>query len=492
MSNRGGDAGPVNSASPYIAFGFNFPQPVAHYNAPYFDRTDPEDRDNEQLAANMSFFLTSQSFGTHDLKVGVEDFTDINTGGNSQSPTNQVMLADFVQDAAGVPLLDAQGRFIPFWGGFFDGFLTIRNEWLPARGSILEVETRSYYVNDRWSLDDHWSFNLGGRFEDADSTATGDIEAIDMSRFVPRLGASFDVKGDGRFIFDATYAEYSGTNTINNASRNSNVGNPSILQWVYVGPTGQGVDFAPAFDLQGNWLPIFARFPTQSVITNSLESPVNEEIAVSFGQRLGTKGFYKVTLVDRETSDIVEDFFLIENGQVDVPADDPVTTADVVVNANTDLARREYRGVQVQGDYRVNRNVRIAGNYTYQDKNDGNFVGEATNQPVISSDIGNYPELFPTNRHLSFGRLFSFQEHKLRVFPTYTLDVGRAGAIVFGALLNYDSGTPFNIFHNDRPGLTPAQGRSIRATPRPPPRRTCSSSHAAPGTSRAPSPPTWR
>ena len=73
---------------------------------------------------------------------------------------------------------------------------------------------------------------------------------------------------------------------------------------------------------------MFARFPTQSVITEGLESPANEEIAVSFGQRLGTKGFYKITLVDRETSDIVEDFFLFENGHVDVPVDEPVTTAD--------------------------------------------------------------------------------------------------------------------------------------------------------------------
>ena len=454
---RGGDAGPVPSASPFISFGFNFPQPVSQYNAPYFDRTDPEDRDNEQLAANLSFFLTSESAGSHDLKVGIEDFTDINTGGNSQSPTNQVMLVDFVQDATGAPVLDAQGRFVPFWGSFFDGFLTARNEWLPSRGSILEVETRSYYVNDRWNLNDHWSFNLGGRFEDADSTATGDLEAVDMSRFVPRLGASFDVNGDGRFVFDASYAEYSGTNTINNASENSNVGNPSILQWLYIGPTGEGIDFAPGFDFENNWVPIFARFPTESVITEGLESPANEEIAVSFGQRLGTSGFYKVTLVDRETTDIVEDFVLFENGQVDVPAADPVTTADVIVNANTNLARREYRGVQIQGDYRVGSNLRIAGNYTYQDKNHGNFEGEATNQPVLSSSIGDDPELFPNGRNISFGRLFSFQEHKVRVFPTYTLDVGRAGTLVFGALLNYDSGTPFSLVEFDATCCTPQQ-----------------------------------
>jgi hypothetical protein len=454
---RGGAAGPVPTASPFISFGLNFLQPVSQYNAPYFDATDPEDRDNEQLAASVSFFLTTAGGGTHDIKVGGEDFTDRNVGGNSQTPTNQVMLVDFVQDESGAPVLDAQGRFTPFFGSYLDGFLTLRNEWLPARGAILDVDTRSLFVNDRWQLNDHWSFNVGARWEDADSTATGDIEAVDMSRVVPRLGATYDLNGDGHFVFDLIYAQYSGTNTINNASENSNVGNPSLLQWVYLGPTGEGVDFAPGYDFENNWAPIFARFPTESVITAGLDSPISEEWALSFGQRLGTRGFYKITAVDRETSDIVEDFILFENGQVDVPAGEPITTADVIVNENSDVPRREYRALQLQADYRLGQNLRIAGNYTYQDKNDGNFVGEATNQPVLSSAIGDYPELFPTHRETSFGRLPAYQEHKVRVFPTYTLDIGRAGTLLFGALFNYDSGTAYSLVEFDHACCTTQQ-----------------------------------
>ena len=87
----------------------------AHYQAPYFDGTDPEDRDNEQLAGALSFFLDAPVAGTHDLKFGVEDFTSILRGGNSQSPTDFVMAADVAVDATGSVLLDASNRATPIW-----------------------------------------------------------------------------------------------------------------------------------------------------------------------------------------------------------------------------------------------------------------------------------------------------------------------------------------------------------------------------------------
>ena len=57
-------------------------QALAHYNAPFFDLVnDPEDRDNEQLAASLSYFLSTAANGSHDLKFGFEQFTNTNRGG---------------------------------------------------------------------------------------------------------------------------------------------------------------------------------------------------------------------------------------------------------------------------------------------------------------------------------------------------------------------------------------------------------------------------
>src|SRR6185295_10022334 len=54
-----------------------------HFNAPYFDATDPEDRNNEQYAGSLSYFLTRRGTGRHDLKAGFEHFKSLRNGGNS-------------------------------------------------------------------------------------------------------------------------------------------------------------------------------------------------------------------------------------------------------------------------------------------------------------------------------------------------------------------------------------------------------------------------
>ena len=48
-----------------------------HFNAPYFDATDPEDRNNRQFAGSLSHFLTSPVVGRHDMKVGFEHFKSL-------------------------------------------------------------------------------------------------------------------------------------------------------------------------------------------------------------------------------------------------------------------------------------------------------------------------------------------------------------------------------------------------------------------------------
>ena len=79
-------------------------QTFIHYNATYFDGTDPEDRNNQDVAGSLSYYLSAGKLGNHDLKVGFDVFKTIHTGGNSQSPTNYVFYADYKTDANGNPV----------------------------------------------------------------------------------------------------------------------------------------------------------------------------------------------------------------------------------------------------------------------------------------------------------------------------------------------------------------------------------------------------
>lgn len=429
--------------SPFVSFGFVRPVGVQHYNGTYFDATDPENRDNEQIAGSVSLFQSSERFGSHDVKIGGESFTSISVGGNSQSPTGLVFLFDYEINADGSPQFDANGRLIPVFE------FGVINQWIPARGSRLETQTDSLYVNDRWQLG-RWSFNLGARFEQVDSEATGDLVAVDTDRVVPRLGASFDLLGDGRFRADATYAQYAGGYNANIVSSNSNVNNPSLVQYLYVGPPGKGRDFDPGFDLN-NYVPVFARFPSANVFfENDLHSPVTEEITLGFGAQLGRKGYIEATYIDRDMDDLIESFITLDLGTTSIVDPLPIEVDNQELR-NTDIADRQYKAVQLQGRYQITSNWSLQGNYTYQIENEGNFEGEATNQPAIQSTIGSNPEFYSPERNFPFGRLAAFQRHKVRLWSNYRFELGRFGHLNVGGLVNYDSGTPYSLIDNSFP-----------------------------------------
>ena len=80
---------------------------LAEYNAPYFDATDPEQRNNRQWTGSLNYFLSTSKLGTHDLKLGGELFRSTEIGGNSQSATGYVFY--YVPYAAGAGRQADQG-----------------------------------------------------------------------------------------------------------------------------------------------------------------------------------------------------------------------------------------------------------------------------------------------------------------------------------------------------------------------------------------------
>src|SRR5205814_6618230 len=103
------------------------------------------------------------------------------------------------------------------------------------------------YVNDRWALN-RWSFNLGARFESVRSSSTDGLVGLDTTTLVPRLGASYDLTGDGKWRLDATYGHYAGKYTDSQFALNTKVANPDLIVLLYLGPEGAGRGFAPGFD----------------------------------------------------------------------------------------------------------------------------------------------------------------------------------------------------------------------------------------------------
>jgi outer membrane receptor protein involved in Fe transport len=437
---------PIATAGVTVPGGFN-------YNAPFFDATDPENRDNRQITTALSYFLSTPRLGKHDLKAGFENFRDTHTGGNSQSPTDYVFFTDYVLDANGAPVLDANRNVTASW----NPGQSLALNWIPQRGGRLDITTNSLYLNDKWTLNNHWAFNLGARYERVRSAATGGLVGVDTNTFVPRLAASFDPKGDGKFRLDATYAHYSGKYNTTLFGNNTSVSNPSLIYMVYVGPPGQGADFAPAYDFKNNYVIVAAQSPNNVKFLPNLSAPLIKEFTIGAGGSFGSNGYAKVIYTWRKYTNFVQDFITLQGGASDVVLNGvDLGLFDNRVFQNTNLPTRRYDGLQLQTGYRLTDRWNFTGNYTLQLKNDGNYEGENSNQPALTSSVGQYPEVFPANRSFPDGHLAIFQRHKVRAWTTYDLGLGRAGNVNIGVLWRYDSGLTDSLVGN-LVALTPIQ-----------------------------------
>jgi hypothetical protein len=428
--------------SPFISVGAMSPG-VLLYNAPYFDATDPEDRNNRQLTGSVSYFLSTPHLGSHDLKGGFEWFRSTNAGGNSQSSTGYVFDADYLTDVEGKPVLDSAGRMIPL---FVPGITQLEN-WLPARGARIDIKTTSLYLHDRVVAGKRWTFDAGVRYEKVRSDATGGIVGVDTDTWMPRLAATYDARGNGKLVLQTTYGHYSGKYSDGQFEGNSRVANPNELVYDYSGPAGQGRDFAPGFNLANYGAPVGGTFPTANVFfASGLHSPVTREFTASAGSQFNERLYGKVTYQWRSVSGFIEDFIDPTTGQTLVNQDGvDLGLFDNRVFRNSDVPQRDYQSVLLQGQYRVSDRLTLQGHWTVMLKDEGNFEGEATNQPALSSLLGNYPEVFSANRNFPIGRFDDFQRHKVRLWATYNMPLGQFGAVDLSGMFRFNSGLAYSL-----------------------------------------------
>jgi hypothetical protein len=435
--------------SPFLTIGRTGIPGGLQYNAAYFDRNDPEDRDSNQLTGSMSWFASDARWGTHDVKAGAERFVSIGRGGNSQSSTGYIFNTDYLT-AAGRPALDEQGRIIPLWLPNTSS----QAQTLPVRGAEIDIVTTSLYAQDRWTPMKRLTLELGVRYERVRSDATGGIVGVDTDTWVPRLGGTFDVEGNGKTTVSASYAHYAGRYAQNFFNKNTMVGNAGRVTRTYVGPAGQGLDFAPAFD-PANYVVTSGSFPTANVFfADDLSSPVTKEFTVSAGREIGGRGTARVSYVWRRTGDFIETFIdrptaegrttVVENGFA-------FGTFDNVYYRNSDAPTREYEGLQFDGTYRILPRWTVAGHWTVQLRNHGNYEGEAANNPGTGSTLGDYPEILVADRNFPEGRFDDFQRHKVRLWTIYSLDMGRFGSVDVAPVWRYNSLLTYSLVANGVP-----------------------------------------
>lgn len=420
-------------------------------NAPYFcGSCGDEIRNNELMTAKLTYFLGTSNLGTHNVVAGVERFSEIRAANNYQSPTN---LTVWIYDQPA--FLNEQG--VPIFT--FSEFDTLEYfpVVIPSIGS--DLTTDSLFINDKWDLNSNFSFNIGGRYDATEGTDQEGNAAADESSFSPRLGATYDILGNGRFKANASYSKYVGRLAETVAGTGSAAGDPWFIAFYYDGApiTGTsdqvvrqvvdwfnangGTDFA---NWQGTYNPYVSIGGVSARLAGSLAAPSVDEWSLGGGWQVSPTAYVRADYITREWNDYYGSFTNQSTGNVI----EPITgaTSDLTLVDNTDLLTREYQAVQVAANAQFFNRLNIGANYTWSELT-GNAEGEGTAGGPTSEGgwLLQYPEYNGFDRNRPEGFLSGDQTHKLRAWAAMDFALGPAGVLNVSVLQRFDSGTPFSV-----------------------------------------------
>jgi hypothetical protein len=432
-----------------------------YYTPTFCGVCEDQERNNENILAKASYFLTTEGTGTHDFVAGYDTFEDIRFAINHQTGSDfTVWSSDTIVQSANeiYPQFTGSSTWIGWWAVFN-----------PELAQPSSFKTNSFYVNDSWQLNENWAFNIGFRYDQNDGANSSGATVVDDSKVSPRLGVSWDIKGDGDMIVNASYGTYVAAIANSVADSTTTGGAIGLYLSSYGGPlvntdagcaaagtcTGTrdalGILFdwylanGGTTDIDGDLSNIPGLFYTSipgetSIIPDTLRSPAADEFAVGFNKRLGTKGSFRADLVYRVWDDFYSNRTTPDYQIVDTSAG-PVDLQWVGNYGNAEL-EREYFGIHTQARYRLTDRLTLAGVYTYSQLK-GNIVGENATSGPLTVSPNTWPEYKAYSQNLSTGYLPSDQRHRLRAWAVYDILDTQHHSLSVSWMENFWSGTPY-------------------------------------------------
>jgi hypothetical protein len=403
-----------------------------------------EERNNTELVAKGSYFLSTRGTGSHHMVFGVDSYNDHRSANNHQSGSDYRILgtSTIVRGTDIVPVFLPTSTII---------------QWNPIsqRSQGTDLRTHSVFFNDQWQYGGRFTFNLGVRWDRNQGEDAIGGKISDSSMWSPRLAVVFDPTGDGIWSASGSFARY--VTSLNTSIADvSPGGNSSTFQWPYLGPAVNPDPNAPLMTTPQAIATVFAWFnanggtsrPFSAVdipgvssrIGDTLDSPNANEWAVGLSRQIGTRGSVRADFIYRDYNDFYAGRVDSTTGRVTDPL---AGTFDLALLENTDIVDRNYKGVTFQATYRFGPRVDVGGTYTLS-KASGNFDGEDLNSGPKATDLLSFPEFVDARWNSPEGDLSIDQRHRSRIWGTYRVPTGDAfGSLDLGIVQTLESGAPY-------------------------------------------------
>ena len=424
----------------------------ARFSAPTYCAVCPNyanEMNNWDAYAKLNYFLSTKSLGSHSLVAGFDVFQDMRKNNQNSSASNYRVQAT----GAIINGLDIYPIFKPS---------TTYVEWLPVfedtQGS--DLRTYSTFLNDVWRLSTRLTISLGLRYDRNNIRDQGADPVADAALFSPRVGATFDLKDDGKWLANAAFSKYVGTFITQVADAASAAGRQASYSFLYQGPsvndgaTGPYLTSYQALEQLFNWWNATGgpnRAPrsnptipgVNTAVASGVQPATTDEYTAGIAHELGAKGSVRVDFLYRKFSNIYGDFLDLSTGVVTDSRTGQQFNLDVV--NNTDSVERNYKGMSLQFSYRLLKDLQLGGNYMLSFTR-GNIEAENAASVTTFASANSYPEYRQASWNYPIGYLNGDQRHKLRVWGTYALPLPPAlGKFDLGFMQRYDSELPYDL-----------------------------------------------
>jgi len=421
-----------------------------------------KERNNKSAQLKASYFLSSNSLGQHSITGGWDDFHQLRVEDNYQSGSNYRLWGDFF---------------------FVDNVLFLRAN--PANSQVAyhplleeskgsDFAVSSLFINDKWELNDRFNFNIGVRYDKAEGKNQSKVTTVDDTAFSPRLGVIYDLKGDGAHRFSASYSKFASKVDQGAGDATSQGGRYGSYYWDYRGPainpvgtpTSELVPTAEVirrmfewFDAQGginntSLLNAISIPGFTSRIGDNLTAPSMDEYSVGYGAQISPRAFFRADFIHRKWNDFYVLRRDLSTGKVRLPAPSTASVDQGVIETGSGDLKRNYNGIQTQGQYRITDTLTFGGNYTWA-KLRGNIEGEQFNNATVlagcngtatvpGTDSGVCaPEYQDFDENHPDGYLAGDMRHRATLWLQYNLMTG-LGRFNVSVLERYHSGLPYS------------------------------------------------